>query len=210
MITIKDIITAASGKDEQGFNKSAIGLFFEKIDTEGNSTIINEVDVDKPFVNIFKSFNRIQVDIIYSMKNDIDLKMMNDLLIRATDAGNSVEDNATEFPLITLSIIPHEFDGKFYILCTDPIVWCLTAQDPRGEIDTIRLVFDEEDFNILASDDDALAILTVEIDQDLEAEARTEAFYAEKQASEAEKKKIEKEELEKKLKGTTSDTDSSI
>ncbi|MCI9547053.1 MAG: hypothetical protein HFH60_10270 [Lachnospiraceae bacterium] len=187
MITIKDIITAASGKDEQGFNKSAIGLFYEKIDTEGNSTIINEVDVDKPFINIFKSLNRIQVDIIYSMKNDIDLKMMNDLLIRATDSGNSLEDNATEFPLITLSIIPHEFDGKFYILCTDPIVWCLTAQDPRGEIDTIRLVFDEEDFNILASDDDALAMLTAEIDQDLEAQARTEAFYAEKQASETER-----------------------
>lgn len=183
-ITIKDIVMAASGKDEKGFNKSAVGLFFEKIDVEGNSTIINEVDVDKPIINIFKNVNRVQVDVIYSTKNDIDLKMMNDLLVRATSAENSVDDNATHIPLITLSIIPHKYEGKFYILCTDPIVWCLTAQEPRGEIDTLRFVFDEEDFNILAADDEALEMIYAEVDTELEAEERTAAFYEEKAAEE--------------------------
>lgn len=183
-ITVKDIIVAASGRDEKGFNKAACGLFFEKIDIEGNATIINEVDVDKPIINIFKSLKRVQVDVIYPMKNDIDLKMMSDLLVRATSAENSIDDNATQFPLVSLSIIPHELDGKFYILCSDPIVWCLTAQDPRGEIDTLRFVFDEEDFNVLATSDEALAMIDAEIEEEIIEEEKTNAWYEEKAAAE--------------------------
>ena len=194
MVSIKDIIMAASGKDEQGYNKSAVGLFFERIDIDGNSTVIDEVDVDKPIINIFKSFNKVQVDIIYSYKNDIDLKMMNDLLIKATNAENSVEDNASDFPLISLSIIPHEFDGKFYILCTDPIVWCLTAQDPRGDIDTLRMVFDENDFNVLATDDEALAMVNTQIEEEIAEEERNIAFYEEKELAEQEKRRKQLED----------------
>lgn len=195
MVGIKDIVMAASGKDDQGFNKSAVGLFFEKVDVDGNSTVIDEVDVDRPIINIFKSFNKVQVDIIYSMKNDIDLRMMNDLLIKATSAENSVDDNATEFPLITLSVIPHEFDGEFYILCTDPIVWCLTAQDPSGELDTLRMVFDEDDFNVLATSDEALAMVNEEIETELAEEEKTIAFYEEKEMAEIEKKRKQQEAL---------------
>ena len=173
-ITLRDIVIGASGKDEDGLNASACGLFFEKIDINGNSTIINEVDVDKPIINIFQSLKRIQVDIVYSMKNDIDLLMMVDLLNKATIADNSINDKTGTFPLISLSIIPHKFDGKYYILCSDPIVWCLTAQDPRGELDTLRFVFEEDDFNILATSDEALSMIDAEIDAEIEQEEEME------------------------------------
>lgn len=183
-ITLKDIVVSASGRDEKGLNASACGLFFEKIDADGNSTLINEVDVDKPIVNIFQGMKRIQVDLVYSMKNDIDLLMMVDLLNKAYFPENSVDDKEGTFPLVSLSIIPHEFDGAYYILCNDPVVWCLTAQDPRGELDTLRLVFDEDDFNILATSDAALAMIDAEINEEFEEEEKTNAWYAEKAAEE--------------------------
>lgn len=183
-ITLRDIVIGASGKDEDGLNASACGLFFEKIDINGNSTIINEVDVDKPIINIFQSLKRIQVDIVYSMKNDIDLLMMVDLLNKATIADNSINDKTGTFPLISLSIIPHKFDGKYYILCSDPIVWCLTAQDPRGELDTLRFVFEEDDFNILATSDEALSMIDAEIDAEIEQEEETKDWYEKKAAEE--------------------------
>ena len=187
-LTIKDIILAASGKDEKGFNKSACGLFYEKVDLEGNATIISEIDVDRPIINIFKGNKRVQVDIVYAMKNDIDLRMMNDLLVRAFSAENSIDDTATSVPLVTLSIIPRELEGQFFILCSDPIVWCLTAQDPRGEIDTLRFVFDEEDFNIMAASEEALEMLDIELEEDLAEEEKTAAFYEEKATEEKAKR----------------------
>ncbi|MBR2259472.1 MAG: hypothetical protein IJ899_19485 [Blautia sp.] len=33
-ITIKDVIQSASGRNKDGFTKSAVGLFFEKVDGE--------------------------------------------------------------------------------------------------------------------------------------------------------------------------------
>ncbi len=181
-LTIKDIILEASGRDENKFNKSSVGLFYEMVNENGDIRTVEEITVDKPVINIFKSMKRVQVDIIFSTKNDIDLKMMNDLLLKATDARNSVTKESKEFPLISVSIVPHLYQGQYFILCSDPLVWCLTGQNPRGEFDTLRLVFDEDDFNVLASDEEALDKLLDDIEEELDAEERTADFYAEKEA----------------------------
>ena len=182
IISIKDIIEAASGKDENGFNKSAIGLFHDVVDADGHVTeTIQEVDCDTAVVNIHKNYRRVFVDITFSTKQDVDLSMMNDLLRKAFASANSISDDGNSFTLITLSIIPHVYAGRYYMLCTDPLFWALTALSPTSELNTLRLVFDEDDFYILAADDEALAEMAVEIQNEIAAEERQAEFYEQQQ-----------------------------
>lgn len=181
-ISIKEIIEASSGKDESGFNKSAIGLFHELVDANGEVTkTVKEVDCDTAVLNVHKNYRRVFVDITFSSKVDVDLSLMNDLLRTAFDASNTISDTGEEFTLVTLSIIPHIYGGRYYMLCTDPLFWALTSNNPRGDLDTLRLVFDEDDFYVLAADDAALSEIATEVEAEFEAEERKSEFYEKQQ-----------------------------
>ena len=177
-ISIKKIVDAASGKDESGFNKAAIGLFHETVDVGGNVTeTVREVSCDTAVVEIHRNLRRVFTDIIFPTSMDVELHRINDLLKDAFSSANSVSDDGSTFTLVTLSIIPHEFDGRYYMLCTDPLFWALTAQEPRADLNTIRLVFDEDDFYVLAADEQALAEMSMEIQNEIAAEDRQAEFY---------------------------------
>ena len=104
---------------------------------------------------------------------------MNKLLNQAFSAVNSMDDSEESFPLVSLSIVPHEYGGTYYLLCTDPAFWSLTAQDPKGEINTIRLVFAEDDVYLFEADKETLTELESDIAAEMEDEARKEEFYRE-------------------------------
>lgn len=181
-ITANEIIEEASGQDDMGFNKSAAGLFFEIMDPEGKvKESVEEVDVDKPVINIHKNLRRVFVDLVFPSKLDVDFNMMNDLMLKAFKADRSVKEDGTDIPLVSLSIIPHAYDGKYYVLCTDPVFWSLTAQSPRGDIDTLRMVFDEEDVYFITVSDDVLDQMHDDIQSEIDAEERQADFYAEKE-----------------------------
>lgn len=180
-ITSNEIIETASGEDDMGFNKSAAGLFFEIVGPDGQvKEKVDEVDVDKPIINIHKNLKRVFVDLIFSSKLDTDFNMMNDLMLKAFQADKSVKEDGSEIPLVSLSIIPHAYDGKYYILCTDPMFWALTSQSPRGDIDTLRMVFDEEDVYFIQVSDEALNQMHDDIEAEVAAEQREADFYAQK------------------------------
>lgn len=181
-VSIKDIVVAASGKDALGLAKASIGVIYEKLDLDGNSKIVRELSVDKPLINIYKGPEYVQVDVTFSSVSDIDLIMINELLLTATDAQNSIEDNPVEFPTLSLTIVPHEFDGEYYLLCLNPMLWCLTTLEPNGEATTLRFVFNENDFFVLASEPEALNEVNEELEEELEKEIKDQDYYAEREA----------------------------
>ena len=179
-ITIKDVIQSASGRNKDGFTKSAVGLFFEKVDGEGEvRESVDSVTCDKAVIEASRGYRYIFIDLIFSTKLDTDLLLMNKLLNQAFSAVNSMDDSEESFPLVSLSIVPHEYGGTYYLLCTDPAFWSLTAQDPKGEINTIRLVFAEDDVYLFEADKETLTEIESDIAAEMEAEARKEEFYRE-------------------------------
>ena len=169
-MTIKDIILAASGSID-GNTKCAIGLFHEiwNVDTDETSTL-QQINIEKPIVNIFKHANYTQVDLVFKSKFDADLRNIWDMLTRFCETENSIDDDTTELPVIVLSIFPHELNGLYYILATNPIFYTLQPEDASGDPCVIRLVFDNDDFIVIKDNEEAINELKQEISNELERE----------------------------------------
>ena len=177
-VTVKDIIDSACGRDDKGFTRSAVGLFYENINSDGEIVeTVETVNCDKPTVTITKRYQYIFIDLVFSTRLDTDLSLMNHLLKEAFAASDSFDKDKNVFPLITLSIVPHESGGAYYMICTDPAFWALTAQDPNGEINTLRLVFDEEDFYLMETDAESMNQLMQEAAAESEIQEQKDEFY---------------------------------
>lgn len=142
--------------------------------------VIRELACKKPVVNIHRSFNKVYVELEFGTHLDVDLDMMNSLLSNTYAAANSLEEGTDQFSLVTLSIVPEKYAGYFYIIATDPMFWALTADNPRSELNTLRFVFDENDFFVMEADEEDVEAAREEALQDMEAEERKQGFYEEK------------------------------
>jgi hypothetical protein len=142
----KDLMISASGRDDYGMPKASIGITHERWGINGDVTTVVEDSYNNPVVNIFKHAGYVQVDLDFGSKFDVNLKLCWNILENFCEAANSVDDEATEIPTIVLTIIPNEFEGKYYMLGVNPIFHTLQPKNPSGEPTVIRLVFNEEDF----------------------------------------------------------------
>ena len=180
---IKEIIDSACDSDENGFTKSAVGLFYETINNDGKvMETIKTVSCDRPVITITKRYQHFFIDLAFSTHLDTDLSLMNSLLKDAFADSDSFDPDRETFPLITLSIVPHQFGGTYYMICTDPAFWALTAQEPKGEVNTLRFVFDEEDFYLMEADEEAMDHMMQEAEAEITAQERRNEFYRMKDA----------------------------
>lgn len=174
-ITIKDIILAASGKKDN-HTKSNIGLFHELWNKDGETVNrIQEISLDKPVVNISKHSGFILVDLEFVTHLDADFRQCYHMLNKFFSAESSEDDNAEDVPVLVLSIIPHEYDGSYYFLALNPVLWTITPSAPSEEhANVIRMVFTEDNFNCYQSENE---IDITEIKE--EAKAEVEKQYSE-------------------------------
>lgn len=153
-ITIKDILVAASGKKDNR-TKSSIGLFSEIWGADGSKRTIYEIDLDKPVINISKHGDFVTIDLAFGTHLDADYRQCYHLLENFFAAENSEEDNAEEIPMLVLSIVPHEYNGLYYCLAFNPIMWTIAPSAPSEEYaDTIRLVYASDDFTCYKSEEE--------------------------------------------------------
>lgn len=175
----KELIMAASGPDKDGRTKSAIGVFREIWGADGSVTPVEDMSMDKPVVNIFRHGGYVQVDLKFGSKMDVDLRMLWSMLEKFCEAANSVEDEAESIPALTLSILPHQFEGEYYMLGVNPIFHTLQPDSPSEEPTVIRMIFDEQDFLFYEMDKDAAADMESEIKKELQVEQEAEDAYYE-------------------------------
>lgn len=167
-MNMKEVIMAASGSID-GKTKSAIGLFHEIWHTNGDTTPVQQISLEKPVVNIFRHAGYVQVDLVFISKFDADLRNIWDMLTRFCEPENSMDDETDEMPTIVLAIYPTEFEGKYYILATNPIFFTLQPEDASGDPCVIRLIFDEEEFTVFEEDDeDVMEEIMNEITEELD------------------------------------------
>lgn len=152
--SVKDLILAASGLDNNRLPKSQIGLTNETWYLDGSSKVNDEISSNAPTVNIFKNSGYVQVDLDFRSKSSIDLKLCWKFISKYTSPENSVDDKTDAVPNMVLSIIPVEFDGDYYMLCINPIFTTLQPADSSGEPCVIRMVFTEDNFLCYSNKDE--------------------------------------------------------
>lgn len=149
----KDLIKEISGVDEMNMPKSFVGVFHEIWNADGQSQKVSENTFYKPEVEIFLHLKYLQIDLKFKSPADQDLAMMWNLLENYCKAENSCDSESGEYPLLVVNIAPKKYNGKYYLLATNPIIHTLQPNTVNSEPTVIRMVFSDEDFNFLQTEE---------------------------------------------------------
>ncbi len=147
----KELINEISGLDEANIPKSFVGIFHEIWNSEGVVRQVSENIFFKPGVDIFHHLKYLQIDFKFKSPTDQDLAVMWRVLENYCKSGNSCDENSGEYPLLTVNIAPKKYDGKYYLLATNPIIHTLQPNNANSEPTVIRMVFSDEDCLFLQS-----------------------------------------------------------
>lgn len=173
-----DLIQAMSGVDENGEGKCAIAITHQRCDSRG---VVRDVDdefvSEKPVVQVFKQPGGfLCVDLLFRSIEDKDLKIIYSYLDRFFAATNSASDDETDFPLLSVVIVPREYGGKYWAIGLNPILYALTPEDSAGEPRIIRMTFmaqDDQDalpnFLFLASPEETIDSFLLQEDDGISA-----------------------------------------
>lgn len=174
-ITDYDLIQAISGEGEFGESKCVVALRQMRSNCEGKlHDVDDEFITEKPIVSIFKQPGGfVCVDFFFKSVEDRDLKIMFSYLQRFFQAANSVSDDGVEFPLLTFTFMPREFDGQYWAIGLNPLHYALTPEDSTGEPRVIRVLFGQQEdgeqvpnFLFVKSPDGVLDAMDVHDDED--------------------------------------------
>lgn len=149
----KDLIKEISGVDEANMPKSFVGIFHEIWNSEGKSRQVSENTFYKPSVEIFLHLKYLQIDFKFKSPADQDLAMMWNVLEDYCKSENSFDRENGEYPLLTVNLVPKKYNGKYYLLATNPIIHTLQPNTVNSEPTVIRMVFADEDFNFFQSEE---------------------------------------------------------
>lgn len=124
-------------------------------------------------------FDKTMIDLNFRSDIDVDLKKMWNMLNEYLDILNEAsEDIISQIPVLTLTFLPENMAAQIYCICTNPILWTLTAEDVGKPTSTLRFIFDEEQVNFYHSEDITVADIDADVEMDLNQRARAESIEA--------------------------------
>ena len=151
---LNQIINSACGKDDDGNPKAAITVAIDEWSHSTNKThSLLTYSSYKPVVSIQKHYDFIQVDLFFASKVDNDMKVIWNHSEKFGQLINEITHETKNIPFFTLTIVPVETQGRYYISVTNPVFWSLQPVKPGAEAQIIRLVFKAENLNVFETDE---------------------------------------------------------
>lgn len=161
-----DVINACVGVDNDRYTKSAVVISTELYkDKELVNTIFDNA-MDKPIVDITLNQNYIIVDLDFISKFDTDLKITYKQILQHFENVN--KDTENEYHTLTLTIVPKELEGKYYMVLINPIFVSLSAKNPDEDCSIIKFAFEESSFFIYENEDETVDSIQNEIKTEIE------------------------------------------
>ena len=194
--TIKEIINAVKGVNEEEKPKAAITLtnIFYNDDLD-DAEEFGSASAYNPTIDIKYNSGFVRVDLIFKNSMDKDLRLFNALLENYGKEVNDYDEMKPKIPLNSLTILPIEFNGSYYIVANNSIFWCLQPVIPGEDCRMISILYEEEDFQFF--EDSELDIEA--IDKIIKEEIESEEKLIEQQILKDEEKKIHEEERNAKI-----------
>lgn len=164
MLTEKDVLIAACGKDRDGYSKSAVKIDDAMIDaTTGEEDVNNELLLDNAVVNIFRNSQMTMVDLTFDNPEDYEFTQLVYFLQEATAIENTMDTYEQHVPSVIITICPKALEFEYYVTGIHAM-WCVQPSQVGGANDTVRLIFTNNMFHVYHMDIDKL----LEDDQETE------------------------------------------
>ena len=145
-ITERDIFIACCGEDEDNNPRSIVAVRMSKYDAATGEEIelADEVILDEPVVNIFRSPRFTMVDLTF-IPNSFSFVNLTARMQDFIKAENMAGESDNIIPSIALTLNPKDHLGVFY--CTGLHgAWSLMPSKVGYKIDTMRFTFDNTMF----------------------------------------------------------------
>lgn len=140
-----DVIREACGVDEDGNAKAVVSVKLSEINTGTlQEKVLDEVLLDNPKVQIYRSVRYTMVDLIFG--SPMDFEFIN-VWGRLNGFCNEIGEDMNSMRTIVITISPKSLMGE-YFLCGLHAAWSLMKSRPDGEMDMIRFVMDSEYFGV--------------------------------------------------------------
>lgn len=146
-------------EDDEFFNsklrevKNIVSISTEVMftDTQQTKTIL-EKTYSKPKVSIKIIGDYVLIDLAFKNMHDVDLKLSWRIFERYASIMDAYvrEDDNNEYPILSFSITPKKYNGKYFILAHTPTFWSLQPTSPEQEdYAMLRAVFPTNNVDLL-------------------------------------------------------------
>lgn len=141
-MTFKRMMEIASGTDIHGTPNSSVVVMNQwLVDGLAGPEPIEEFATEECTVEMYARDGFIMVDLKFANNKVVDISMVYDILEYFRLLG---EDPDNKLPVSSVLILPKDYEGQYYLALLNPLIYCLTADRPTGQLDTVRLVFVED------------------------------------------------------------------
>lgn len=159
----KDIILSACGVGEYGEPKGCVSMNFAKWHMEEQrEEIVREFFTNEPVLNITRTPRFTMVDLAFEMGEDSDFHELLEVLRMSSEPGNAFDEEGDVMPVLYMTIMPYEYEMEYFLTGLHG-VWCLIPSEQVGEIDTVRLIFNNELFSVYQVDEEVLDTMRKEV-----------------------------------------------
>lgn len=166
MLSEKEVLIAACGKDRDGYSKSAVKIDNAIINVNtGDESIVKELLIDDAIVNIFRNAQMTMLDLTYDNPENYEFENLIRFLQDATQTENTMDSQQQHVPSIVITVCPKELEFEYYITGIHAL-WCIQPSQAGGVNDTVRLIFTNSLFHVYHMDLEKM--LDVESETDYE------------------------------------------
>ena len=150
MKTEKEVILEACGVNDEGDTKAVVSVKLSEINAGTmEEKVLDEVILDNPTIQIYRSVKYTMVDLIFD--NPMDFEFIK-TFGRLSGFCNEVGEDMNSVRTIIVTISPKRMLGE-YFLCGMHAAWLLMKSKPQTDANMIRFVFDGEHFNVFYAGD---------------------------------------------------------
>lgn len=150
---IKDMMIEVSGVEDNGMPKASVVLLNEFWSQDEEFETVDELALDTPELQFFAGDGFVTLDLKFGSKHNIDLSLAYELLERFRVPENSIDSEGLKIPMTCVTVFPAEYEGQYYIACLNPIIYCLTAENPRADLTILRMMFYEDSCVLYENED---------------------------------------------------------
>ena len=155
----KDIILSACGVGEYGEPKGCVTVNFARWHMEEQrEEVVKRLFTNEPVINITRTPRLTKVDLTFEMGEDSDFHELLEVLRMSSEPENSFDREEDVMPTLYVTIMPYIYEMEYFLTGLHG-VWCLMPSVAEREIDTVRLIFNNELFSVYQVDGEVLDAL---------------------------------------------------
>ena len=152
-MTLKELMIASSGQDMHGMPKSSVAILNEIWYEDGTRETVDELALESPYMSFFAGEGFTQLDLDFGSKNNVELNLTCNLLERFRKAENSCGEDSDGIPMTLVVVFPEDYEGQYFIVCTNPLIHALTAANPDDDLTIIRMAFFEDNVDMYENEE---------------------------------------------------------